>query len=297
MFCPHCGCNNPDVAKFCAKCGKPIGDAPAGEAPGAEEAPQVVEAPRPVEAPQADVRKVPTPLVAGIVAAVAVVVAVSGYFIYTQASAPAQQGVAAEQAPDGSASDAGDQAQAEASKSEEEKAAEEKAAAEAKAAEEQKAAEEKAAAEQAAKEAQEEQEHQQKIADAEAQGLTVLTGTIRLFDTGSEVANYYGGDDMKAYTAIHRDLKFYSESGPYIVLDFDTEQTVSAMTADGLGPNAVSKTRASLDCGKMDRVYDLWKEYDGAHVTVACSDLWTQTDVSLPMGAVRVGNANVLFTL
>lgn len=243
-------------------------------------------------------RKMLIMLLVIIVALAAAAAAFATYYVYTQVYAPAQQTESAQKASGKKSSSkkgskSKEQTAAEKKAAEEAKAAEEQKAAEEKAAAEQKAAEEQAAAEQAAAEAQKQQEQQQKVADAQAQGKIVLTGTIRVFNTGNDLAAYYGGDD-----AIGLSANGGSDTTPYIVLELDSGQSVTAHNAADPGYSTRSSdscTRASLDCGKRERVVGLWSGYNGVHATVACSDLWFQSDVSLPMSAVRVGDASVLY--
>ena len=114
-----------------------------------------------------------------------------------------------------------------------------------------------------------------------------------MFNTGNDLAAYYGGDD-----AIGLSANGGSDTTPYIVLELDSGQSITAHNGGDPGYSTRSSnecTRASLDCGKRERVASLWSGYNGVHATVACSDLWFPSDSSLPLGAVRVGDANVLY--
>lgn len=284
-----------------------------GEAQPAQQAPEVSAAVEPTPADtrvqgnveqqvgsarRTALRKMPIMLLVVIVALAAAAAAFATYYVYTQVYAPARQTESAQKAggtpssgkSSKKSSKSKEQTAAEKKAAEEAKAAEEQKAAEEKAAAEQKAAEEQAAAEQAAAEAQKQQEQQQKVADAQAQGKTVLTGTIRVFNTGDDLVAYYGGLDLT-----NASNTYNASNIPYIVLELDSAQNVTAHNGDGQGDSARSVTRLWLDYTKSQRVVGLWSGYNGVHATVACSDLWFPSDSSLPFGAVRVGDANVLY--
>lgn len=328
MYCSNCGEKIADSSNFCKHCGAKVGsgrDSSAGSAqpgsaqPGPEPvgdatpAPDVTK-PMPAVAPQPtpDSAFVPnppssaksaggavSPKVAAVIAAVVVCVAVGGFVAFYAATSGRQgsseQQTTETQSETQSSSDAAAKATAEQKAAEEEAAEEaEKKAAEEKAAKE---AEEQAKKEEEEKAAQEkatEAEHQQKIADAEAQGKVVFTGTIHIFETEADLAGYYGGDDQKMYNSNYAGSKFYTDQGPYIILELDSAQSVATKAADNTSVTW-SGNRVALDYGKRARVVDLWRPYAGAHATVAINGCWTQTDTSLPAYALRADDASVLF--
>ena len=322
MYCSNCGEKIADDANFCKRCGAKVGggrggstgSTHAGVDVGGDSAPAPdVTRPMPEVAPQAasdhavapnpptpakTVGVTVSPKVAVAIAAVVLCVAVGGFIAVGQANS-GKQGDSEQQAATQTQSDS------QASSDEAAKEAEQKAAEEQRAAEEQKAAEEKAAkeAEEQAKKEEEEKaaqekateaEHQQKIADAEAQGKVVFTGTIHIFENEADLAGYYGGVDQKAYNLNHIGSKSYTDQGPYIILELDSAQSVATKAADNT-PVTWNGTRVALDYGKRARVVDLWRPYAGTHATVAIDEPWAQTDVSLPMGALRATDASVLF--
>lgn len=311
MYCSNCGEKIADSSNFCKYCGAKVGGGRGASSgpvqPGPEPvgdatpAPDVTK-PMPAVAPQptpdsAVAPNLPSssakpaggavsPKVAAVVAAVVVCVAVGGFVAFNAATS-GRQGSSEQQTTE-TQSETQPSSDAAAKEAEEKKAAEEKAAKEAeeraKKEEEEKAAQEKAT----------EAEHQQKIADAEAQGKVVFTGTIHIFETEADLAGYYGGDDQKMYNSNYAGSKFYTDQGPYIILELDSTQSVATKAADNTSVTW-SGNRVALDYGKRARVVDLWRPYAGTHATVAINGCWTQTDTSLPAYALRADDASVLF--
>ena len=325
MFCTNCGKENPAASKFCTTCGAPLNprpqsqDATANEQP-TQETPQVAqptnesateampgseatpapeqqpapEAPTtamPAVAPEADPThvvpaqqapandtvqgnvqqqakqarrrsrgKMPMMLFVILIALAAAGAAFATYYVYTQVWMPEQQRIA------------DDKAQKKADEKAEEQAAKE--------------AEKQAAQEQAT-----EAEHQQKIADAQAQGKTVLTGTIHVFNSETDLVNYYNDDELSQL--------FYQgsggyDNGPRIVLELDAASSVDVASDGPASPRTVS--RVFLDQGKESRVLDMWKPYDGTHATVALTaPLTRSSDASISAVIPGTSDATILF--
>lgn len=229
--------------------------------------------------------KMPMMLFVILIALAAAGAAFATYYVYTQVWMPEQQRIADEKAQKKADEKAEEEQKAAEKEAEEQKEAEEKAAKEA---EEQAA---KEAEEQAAQEQATEAEHQQKIADAQAQGKTVLTGTIHVFNSETDLVNYYNDDELSQL--------FYQgsggyDNGPRIVLELDAASSVDVASDGPASPRTVS--RVFLDQGKESRVLDMWKPYDGTHATVALTaPLTRSSDASISAVIPGTSDATILF--
>lgn len=140
-------------------------------------------------------------------------------------------------------------------------------------------------------EASDESEHAAARDDAEKDGRTVLTGTVRIID-GPDIFEYEGVD---AEVLGGRD----SEAGnTYAILELDEETAVSGMGADGSprSDEKVDHVGLGSDMPRYEDVEDTasqWREYEGKRVCVA-GDVWFPTDVSFPLSG-RMSNAEVLY--
>ena len=335
MLCPKCGHENSDGARFCAKCGSPIRTAAdangadtttimdssdkdaadkttvmdgtgAGDtdqttvADGSDETvvmgdPAKVGAPvsqstneEPIDetAPTTEGRPLPAGAVIAVAVTACVIAAIVAFFVYTRVYLPGQQQTVIEEtsaretaAKKKTAAKKADKAKAEQADKKEKEA-------------EQKAAEE---AQKQADQQKQQAEQQQKINAAKAAGKQVATGTVHVFNTDADLANYFGGDDANVYTL--QCQKNNDHCGPFIILVLDSPQTFTAGHADGSPADTSTASRISLDHEKRQRVANLWQPYDGKRVTVSLEDLWSPSDASLPCGngTLRARNANVLF--
>ena len=156
----------------------------------------------------------------------------------------------------------------------------------------------KAAEEEAKKAAEEEaaqaleQEHAAVRAEAEANGLSVFTGTVHVM----------GGTDLCAFEDVDPNMNGNPDDvamSTYAILVLDGTEHVVGMGADG-PPREGDADHVGI--GKHVAIFgDLgddsasrWAEYDGMRVCVA-GEPWFQTDVSLPF-APRMFDAELLYT-
>lgn len=95
----------------------------------------------------------------------------------------------------------------------------------------------------------------------------------------------------------------YAEGGEYAVLFFDSSMTVYGMSGDGSGET--SRTASMLgvaehsDYGSFTQDFgdiDSWRAYDGQTVTVAAyqQDIWFPSDVRLPLGEPTANTCEIL---
>ena len=116
------------------------------------------------------------------------------------------------------------------------------------------------------------------VAEAEARGLAVVTGTIMVFDTDDEVAEYQGIQNPNGTGRAHA--------------VFVADEPVRLTGTSGDGQSTVSEDMDLIELATGSDAY-AWSDYDGAHVTagITTEGYWWRSDTSLPMGSVRIGNA------
>lgn len=134
-------------------------------------------------------------------------------------------------------------------------------------------------------------ERAQLRADAEARGLTVFEGTVRLMN-GVELCELEGNDpEMFSGTDV------LSESS-YAILMLDGEQTVQGGYGDGSTGERTSdhvSLGQSLPYPGVEDTASVWEPYREMRVCVA-GEPWLPTDVSLPL-APRMTMGEILYVV
>lgn len=128
-------------------------------------------------------------------------------------------------------------------------------------------------------------------AAAEAEGKTVLVGTVHMID----------GPDIFAYEGIDAETLGGADSengNTYAILELDETATVSGMGADGSPRSGEEVDHIGLgdDLPAYDFAEDTasqWRAYEGKRICVA-GDVWFPTDVSFPLSG-RMSDAEVLY--
>ena len=248
MKCSHCSAEVPEGMAFCPACGAPT---------AAEASRSAAEKPR--------LRQVPVSVFAVLVVGALLVGGGVGAGIHLLTSAPASNQADATQGTNDDALDATDDQEADPNKD-----AASTDAGEASGGDEEAATSDGAAAEEPAFDP---------VADAQARGLLVTTGTIMVFENDADVCAYQG---------ISNPNPGYS-GGPHAVFFFDSPVTINGLNGDGMGysDNATSGIELATDEGA-----DAWRSYSGMHVTagISSSGYWWRSDVSVPMDTARLGD-------
>ena len=106
---------------------------------------------------------------------------------------------------------------------------------------------------------------------AEAEGKTVVTGTMR-YVSYDELLQIQDKPDPNPGTADHSKM--------YLIMIFDAPVTLSCQSGDGSG---LREKSAALICISKHEEY---QSLDGQHVTAAidASSFWWPSDTSLPLG-------------
>lgn len=129
----------------------------------------------------------------------------------------------------------------------------------------------------------EEQRRSELVANAQAQGLDVYSGTMTIMSE----------DELWDYQGIANASGGY-DNGPYALLIFDSSTTVNGLTADERRPVSQAST---LICLGRESGASAWTAYNGQRITVAVnsSNVYWATDVSVPMGEPRTSSAQLLY--
>lgn len=268
MRCPQCNCENPDGAKFCTTCGAPFMNemvAPSGSDtnPASSPAPTEVRSAVSDDASQQSAgdiqnqtqqarkksrRKIPMVLFIVLVILALAATAFGAYYVYTQILHPQQEQV--EQPKQKGKDKPNDKKSKQEGKSESNDAAKQNA--------------------------QKQNARQKAIDNAKAAGKTVLPGTIRIFETDTQMTDFQGIQDPNAGGY---------ECGPYAVFAFDSTAYVTAGHGDG-SPGSSSESASMVLLAQGSDV-DAWTSYDGKHVTCALGAMWWPSDTGLPLGEPR----------
>ena len=147
-----------------------------------------------------------------------------------------------------------------------------------------------------AAESSEDSAHEQAIADAEASGRIVITGTLRIM-TATELCALYEGvpEDMAE--------QFGGDESRYAVVLFDEPQMLEVMHSGDYGTpyeGEASMVAVAIDENNEwghEGDMSLWEPYDGQVVTVSIDPVETlfPSDVRLPMGEPHTSTAELLF--
>ena len=269
MRCPQCNCENPDGAKFCTTCGAPFMNervAPSGSDTNPASSPAPTEV-RPAvsddasqqsagdiqnqtqQARKKSRRKIPMVLFIVLVTLALAATAFGAYYVYTQILHPQQEQV---EQPKQKGKDKPKQ---KGKDKPNDKKSKQEGKSESDGAEKPNA-------------------RQKAIDNAKAAGKTVLPGTIRIFETDAQMADFQGVQNPNAGGY---------ECGPYAVFAFDSTAYVTAGHADG-SPGSSGESASMVLLAQGSDV-DAWTSYDGKHVTCALGAMWWPSDTGLPMGA------------
>ena len=147
-----------------------------------------------------------------------------------------------------------------------------------------------------AAESSEDSAHERAIADAEASGRIVITGTLRIM-TATELCALYEGvpEDMAE--------QFGGDESRYAVVLFDEPQMLEVMHSGDYGTpyeGEASMVAVAIDENNEwghEGDMSLWEPYDGQVVTVSIDPVDTlfPSDVRLPMGEPHTSTAELLF--
>ncbi len=111
------------------------------------------------------------------------------------------------------------------------------------------------------------------IDQAKAQGLPVYTGTVRIFETDAQLAEFQGRTDILPYIG--------SEGGPYAILDLGAPVEIDAYSGDGQSHGIETMQLIGLGNGRSDTA-EPWRAFDGQQVSVTWKAVYMPSDVSLP---------------
>lgn len=123
------------------------------------------------------------------------------------------------------------------------------------------------------------------IDQAKAQGLPVYTGTVRIFETNAQLAEFQGRTDILPYLG--------AEGGPYAILDLGAPVEIDAYSGDGQSHGIETMQLIELGNGYGDTA-DPWRAFDGQQVSVTWTAVYMPSDVSLPVEAGRAADARAL---
>lgn len=123
------------------------------------------------------------------------------------------------------------------------------------------------------------------IDQAKAQGLPVYTGTVRIFETNAQLAEFQGRADILPYLG--------AEGGPYAILDLGAPVEIDAYSGDGQSHGIETMQLIGLGNGYGDTA-DPWRAFDGQQVSVTWTAVYMPSDVSLPVEAGRATDARAL---
>lgn len=123
------------------------------------------------------------------------------------------------------------------------------------------------------------------IDQAKAQGLPVYTGTVRIFETNAQLAEFQGRADILPYLG--------AEGGPYAILDLGAPAEINAYSGDGQSHGIETMQLIGLGNGYGDTA-DPWRAFDGQQVSVTWTAVYMPSDVSLPVEAGRATDARAL---
>lgn len=284
MFCEQCGKELEGGAQFCTACGAPAASGAGEPEPmtpeAAESAAPVDETqamPQPACAPRADrndadanaapaepaptagdapesAKHAPKPAVIAGVAIAAAALIGGGIFAATQL-APKPEAASVEQKKDDKKADKEADAKDDAGNKDEDPAAAEPAP-----------------------------QENPLVAEARAAGLTVYTGTLRIFETDAELAEYQGRTDLLP------DLG--ADCGPYAILLLDAALETTVISGDGRDMS--TQTIHLIRLAQGDEHVAAWRPFAGERVSVTCGRLYGQSDVSLPWDEPRTHDARAL---
>ena len=141
----------------------------------------------------------------------------------------------------------------------------------------------------AAFDAQDQAAHDQAVSKAQADGLTVVSGTVHIM-TGSELCSFQGYEFEQVFGT--GDWANEEAQRVYVVIVFDEETELNCMSADGSG----LRTDVATMIAVTKQSKSTWEKYDGKTVTVGFrpEETWWPTDVSLPMGQPRTPNVRII---
>lgn len=260
MICDRCGRKIEDGARFCSECGAPAPEAdetrpmpqPSPDQPSdhgeTEDAPDAGAADPAAGDGGAPAKRAPKPAVlAGIAVAAAALIG-GGIFVATR-PAPEPEAATVEQneKDDGERTDDRDGSGKEAEPSDE-------------------------------------LQENELIAEARAAGLPVYTGTVRIFETDAELAEYQGRTDLLP------DLG--ADCGPYAILLLDGPLETAVRSGDGR--DTFTATIHLIRLAQGDEDVAAWRPFAGERVGVTCDRLYGQSDVSLPWDEPRTDDARAL---
>ena len=141
----------------------------------------------------------------------------------------------------------------------------------------------------AASDAKDQAAHDQAVSKAQADGLTVVAGTVHIM-TGSELCSFQGYE----FEQVFGTGEWANEEAQriYVVIVFDEETELNCMSADGSG----LRTDVATMIAVTKQSKSTWEKYDGKTVTVGFrpEETWWPTDVSLPMGQPRTPNVRII---
>lgn len=122
------------------------------------------------------------------------------------------------------------------------------------------------------------------MTEARAAGLAVYTGTLRIFETDAELAEYQGRTDLLP------DLG--ADCGPYAILLLDGAIETTITSGDGY--DTFTDTIHLICLGQDAERVAAWRPFAGERISVTCDRLYGQSDVSLPWDEPRTHDARAL---